>query len=344
MNEKRNAYLDNLKWMLIIVVIFHHAGQAYGDGGGWAYTPSNPEEYSPWLWRYFSLNAAFFMGLFFMISAYFIPKSYDKQGFKKFVKKKLLRLGLPILLFCGVFSFVSGKLELAHLWFVFVLLLLSLLYALLRLIFGDKCLISSRRLRVSQLTFLGLLVLGLAVVEYFVRAKFPQDFWVSVWGTNVFEPAHLPQYLLMFFLGLLASRKNLFNELSSGTGVVCCIVATIIAVIMLFNPFGYFSFERVWPWWWAIESLFCISLSFGLVWFFREFFDISNKFFRWLSDQEFGVYIFHLTNMLILQNLFDGLFVGGGVSKMLFIGAVSTLVTFVLTYFLRLIPGVKKVL
>lgn len=37
-------YLDNLKVCLTMLVIFHHAGQAYGDGGGWAYTPSNPAE------------------------------------------------------------------------------------------------------------------------------------------------------------------------------------------------------------------------------------------------------------------------------------------------------------
>ena len=41
---KRLLYLDNLKVCLTVLVIFHHAGQAYGDGGDWAYTPSNPAE------------------------------------------------------------------------------------------------------------------------------------------------------------------------------------------------------------------------------------------------------------------------------------------------------------
>ena len=77
---KRLLYLDNLKVCLTVLVIFHHAGQAYGDGGGWAYTPSNPAETMPWIWHFFSVNAAFFMGLFFLISGYFVPASYDKQG------------------------------------------------------------------------------------------------------------------------------------------------------------------------------------------------------------------------------------------------------------------------
>ena len=66
---KRLLYLDNLKVCLTVLVIFHHAGQAYGDGGGWAYTPSNPAEVMPWIWHFFSVNAAFFMGLFFLILA-----------------------------------------------------------------------------------------------------------------------------------------------------------------------------------------------------------------------------------------------------------------------------------
>ncbi len=87
---KRLLYLDNLKVCLTVLVIFHHAGQAYGDGGGWAYTPSNPAEVMPWIWHFFSVNAAFFMGLFFLISGYFIPASYDKQGASVFVQKKLM--------------------------------------------------------------------------------------------------------------------------------------------------------------------------------------------------------------------------------------------------------------
>ena len=65
----RQYYLDNLKVFLTVLVIFHHAGQAYGNGGGWAYTPSNPAEralfaerppiYFAGEQRHFSCNAVF---------------------------------------------------------------------------------------------------------------------------------------------------------------------------------------------------------------------------------------------------------------------------------------------
>ena len=102
--SNRLLYLDNLKVCLTVLVIFHHAGQAYGDGGGWAYHPSNPAECMPWIWHFFSVNAAFFMGLFFLISGYFVPTSFDKQGAKVFVQKKLIRLGIPLLLMGGLIA------------------------------------------------------------------------------------------------------------------------------------------------------------------------------------------------------------------------------------------------
>ena len=59
--NQRLYYLDNLKVCLTVLVIMHHAGLAYGNGGGWAYTPSNPAEFMPWIWHFFSTNSAFFM-------------------------------------------------------------------------------------------------------------------------------------------------------------------------------------------------------------------------------------------------------------------------------------------
>ena len=97
-----------------------------------AYTPSNPAEFMPWIWHFFSTNAAFFMGLYFFISGYFVPRSFDKQGTKQFVHKKLLRLGVPLLFMGGIISILSGKPEIGHMWFVESLLVFCLIYALIR--------------------------------------------------------------------------------------------------------------------------------------------------------------------------------------------------------------------
>ena len=129
---QRLYYLDNLKVCLTVLVIMHHAGQAYGNGGDWAYTPSNPAEFMPWIWHFFSTNAAFFMGLYFFISGYFVPISFDRQGTKQFIRKKLLRLGVPLLFMGGIISVLTGKPEIGHMWFVESLLVFCLVYALIR--------------------------------------------------------------------------------------------------------------------------------------------------------------------------------------------------------------------
>ena len=172
--SNRLLYLDNLKVCLTVLVIFHHAGQAYGDGGGWAYHPSNPAEFMPWIWHFFSVNAfmpwiwhffsvnaAFFMGLFFLISGYFVPTSFDKQGAKVFVQKKLIRLGIPLLLMGGLIAALSGKPEIGHMWYIESLLVFCLIYALIRLIckpIDGEC--SSRPTIIGLLIFGGVMGLG----------------------------------------------------------------------------------------------------------------------------------------------------------------------------------------
>ncbi len=211
----RNYYLDNLKVFLTLLVIFHHAGQAYGNGGGWAYTPSNPSEYMPWIWHFFSVNAGFFMGLFFLISGYFVPKSYDRQGGKTFVKKKLLRLGIPLLIMGAITSSIIGTLEVAHMWFVESLLVFCLLYALIRCFckpISEDC---TSRPTVPALLLLGVIM---GIGSYFIRKVSPQDNWIMV--PLKIEPAHYLQYVMMFVVGVLSSRFNWFEKMSNKTGAI----------------------------------------------------------------------------------------------------------------------------
>ena len=214
---RRLFYLDNLKVCLTVLVIFHHAGQAYGDGGGWAYTPSNPAEVMPWIWHFFSVNAAFFMGLFFLISGYFVPASYDRQGVKQFVRNKLIRLGLPLLLMGALLSVLSGKLEIGHMWFVESLLMFCLLYALIRQFSKHVvCQCSSRPTIIGLLIFGGIMGIGC----YLIRLVSPQDDWIWPFGFIPFpmEPAHYLQYVMMFVVGILARRFKWLENMSNTTG------------------------------------------------------------------------------------------------------------------------------
>jgi len=141
----RIYFLDNLKVLLAVLVVLHHAGQPYGPGGSWwiAADPGQGIIDFVVLGIFFAVDAAFFMGLFFMISAYLVPGSLDRKGPFRFMKDRIVKLGVPILIFMfGVFpvmgyllhyygvpvvNFYLGyinifssqnKLEFGHLWFL----------------------------------------------------------------------------------------------------------------------------------------------------------------------------------------------------------------------------------
>jgi len=341
MGNQRTFYLDNLKVFLTVLVIFHHAGQAYGDGGDWAYTPSNPAEVMPWIWHFFSVNAAFFMGLFFLISGYFVPASFDKQGCKVFIQKKLLRLGVPLLVMGGIISALSGKFEIAHMWYVESLLVFCLIYALIRCFvkpIKEDC--------SSKPTLIGILILGalMGVGSHIIRQYCPQDYWTWPFGIIPLpmEPAHYLQYVMMFVIGILARRFNWLEKMTNTTGAWALLIGILFAIGIYIREGGWWN-DFQWQWFGIYESLLCVFISFGLLWFFRRYLNGTNKFLNWCSEQAFGAYVVHLLLMLGLQFMTDGIWMGA-FGKFMFIGSVATIESFLIAWLLRLIPGAKRVL
>ncbi len=338
---QRLYYLDNLKVCLTVLVIMHHAGQAYGNGGGWAYTPSNPAEFMPWIWHFFSTNAAFFMGLYFFISGYFVPRSFDKQGYKQFIQKKLLRLGIPLLFMGGIISVLTGKPEIGHMWFVESLLVFCLVYALIHLWVSPIDKTCS-----SKPTIIGLLIVALVmgIGSYFIRQVSPQDHWIWPFGIIPLpmEPAHYLQYVMMFVMGILAYRFQWLDKMSYGTGFLSLLIGIALAVGNYLRDGGPWN-NFVWQWFGIYESLMCVFISFGLIWLFREFVSGTSRSWQWCAAQSYGAYVFHLLLMIVLQNVVDGIWMGA-FGKFLFVGIVTTILAFGLTWIVKMIPGVKKVL
>ncbi len=342
---KRLYYLDNLKVCLTVLVIMHHAGQAYGNGGDWAYTPSNPAEFMPWIWHFFSTNAAFFMGLYFFISGYFVPRSFDKQGAKQFVHKKLLRLGVPLLFMGGIISILGGKAEIGHMWFVESLLVFCLVYAVIRhTIFNYQLSIFNYQL--FKPTIIGLLIVALlmGVGSHFIRLVSPQDHWIWPFGIIPLpmEPAHYLQYIMMFVLGILAYRFQWLDKMSNCTGFMTLLIGLGLAIGNYLRDGGAWN-AFVWQWFGIYESLMCVFISSGLIWLFREFICATSRLWQWSAAQSYGAYVFHLILMIILQNAVDDIWMGV-FGKFLFIGVVTTILSFLLTWVVRMIPGVKRVL
>lgn len=337
---KRQYYLDNLKILLTLLVVFHHAAEAFRPESFWPYHPEDPSMAMPWLWHFSSTNASFFMALFFFISGYFVPSSYDRQGGLKFAGKKLLHLGVPCVIFTGIMSALVGHFEIAHLWFVENLLYFCLLYALFKN-FWNPFAGSISRFRLSiPLLLETAAIMGVGVS--LLRTVYAQDYWVNLGNILSFEPARYLEYIMMFILGLLCGRSKALDSLKKGTGLFFLILGLILICGNYLRAGGPWN-EFVTKWFGFYESFMCVSISIGLLWLFRECFNFGNRFLSWCAPLTFGVYLVHLPLMICFEFATDKI-VMGPFWKFLFIGISVTILSFTLVWLLRLIPGVKKVL
>ena len=158
--KRRLFYLDNLRTFLTVLVISHHVADTYSNTGGWYYMEAQPEgSVSTLLIVMFqAINQSFFMGLFFMVSAYFTPLSLERKGVALFLKDRLLRLGVPLLIYffalhpsleyivhrftdatqTGYFNFmvtnITRKPGTGPLWFIMTLLAFEAAYVAIRVV------------------------------------------------------------------------------------------------------------------------------------------------------------------------------------------------------------------
>lgn len=178
------------------------------------------------------------MGFFFLISGYFVEKSYDRKGPMKFMTSKLLRLGVPLIIIVvfiyGLiffaetetsrsyiafiwFDYIGSEMEFGPLWFVAHLLIYSSLYVLWsagRRVGGSIKPSGPVPGHFAILLFTAALIFTI----YLVRQVWPQDVWVRVFGLVPFEPMHLPQYASLYVLGLVAGRRDWFERLPGQNG------------------------------------------------------------------------------------------------------------------------------
>ena len=106
--KERLIFLDNLKILFVILVIFTHVMVTYGGQGSWYYyatlNENNPADISTIITLYMiagfaGIFLASIMGLFFLMGGYFSPGSYNRKGVSSFWKERILRLGIPVLLY-----------------------------------------------------------------------------------------------------------------------------------------------------------------------------------------------------------------------------------------------------
>ena len=322
----RLLFIDNVRWSMIILVLSMHACDTYSPFGNWYYVDRRPTGLGTALFFgvYQSFLQAFFMALLFFIAGYFSAAAYDRKGFAPFVRDRLLRLGVPTLLYMFVIGpltqyFLSwtwgsggfGHQWLKHvrdgewlsetgpMWFCAALLLFAIIYGLIRLTGWTEPrleLAGNRRDGVAVAIFIAIM----AASTFLVRVAVSEG--ASVLNVH---PGDFPQYVLMFAAGAFGFRGNWIAELPERFCIQCASLALTLAIPLFaaliwfggglqgetaqyaggFNPVS--AGKCLW------EALVCVGMGLLMLAVYRRHFNGQGPLARWLSDNAFGVYLIH---------------------------------------------------
>jgi len=380
----RLFFVDHLRAALVILVVLHHVAMVYGGIQPFYYLEPPLNSLLGFLvpMAFVLMNQAWFMGAFFLLAGYFTPGSYDRKGAGSFLKNRLIRLGIPLVIFFFVLNPISslgmflmpasltgitepltwqgfwkiypGLIGLGPLWFVAMLLIFSFGYAAWQRLGKNRSSASKGESSVPSYLGIGAFILALAVASYLVRMIIPLG--KSVLGFPTL--AYFPQYLSLFILGAVAYRRNWFRTLPGSMGIVG-FVAAMLATLTLF-VLGFLSFlkaiEAASPqippfgfgtWQSGVyalwDSIFVVGMCLAALVFFRRFFDKESKLGRFLSQQSYAVYIIHIPVIVFLVYALRGI----ELAPLLKFGLAAVIIVptcFVVAYILRKIPFVSRVL
>ncbi|HNS50233.1 MAG TPA: acyltransferase family protein [Anaerolineae bacterium] len=372
----RLLYVDNIRIFLTILVILHHLMVIYAGSGGWIYLEGREDRFTRLIGSWFcGSNQAYFMGLFLLVSAYFVPGSYDRKGPGKFLVDRLVRLGIPLAFYSWVLrplliylglrdelgvSFWAwythgyfrdyGLIGGGPLWFIETLLIFSALYVVWRLVVRPAAPAPAAESRFPRSRTIALFALLLGLASFLVRLQFPVN---SRFAPLNLQLANLPQYIALFILGLLAYRRRWLSTLSDATGKLWLGIGLLLIALngpvqLLMGaaaptapaPAGEVLMSLVAAEW---EAFVCVGMCIGLVYFFRRHLDRQGPLARELSRTAYTAYLIHEPVVT-----FAALFAAGvmiyPLLKFLLAGLVLVPVCFALSSLIRRIPYADRVL
>ncbi len=376
MEKGRLLFIDNLRIVLVTLVILVHLSITYGGAGGW-YLQGQADPFSSAVLTLFNASSqAFFMGLLFLISGYFTPGSYARKGPRLFLKDRLLRLGIPLVcydtvvhpLLCvflkavGVYGgeqtigryllsyYTSFHMGRGPLWFVEALLFFAGGYVLWRRVRGPcHRPRPARTVRDRHLVILAVL-LGLAT------------FMVRLWRPIgwAFEPLNLQvpffvQYITLFILGILAWHHGWLSGIPARMGrrwLAVGLIAIVVVLPALFvlggGPRGKIEAFRGGPHWQSFalslwEQTVCVSLMVGLPIWFRERFNRQSRPARAASDSAYTAYIIHAPVIVVFAVALRAVPLPA-LPGFILAALVTVPLCFSLAHVIRNLPGARRIL
>lgn len=276
------------------------------------------------------LVQAFFMGLFFLLSGYFTAPSYDSRGPKQFLEDRIVRLGIPIVIFVSLIepavdyvvalvnrtfqgsflSYYATYLFFGYgiLWFALALLFFAFAYAGWRRFKPVPT--KARTFPKNSAIFAFALLLG--ALSSIVRLVYPMGYFSPLFN---FPLAFFTQYIALFIVGLIAFRSNWLMTIPNEIGKLWSKIALALLAVysVMFIPtlltgglpliLGGLHWQAAFYAFW--EQLFGIAVMISLTVWFREKANFQTGFTKALSESSFTAYIIQVPVLVSLALSFQ---------------------------------------
>ncbi|WP_232696604.1 acyltransferase family protein [Brevibacillus daliensis] len=370
---QRLAYLDSLRVFLTILLIVFHTSIAYGAAGSWILEDVDKSQVNVTmvlLTIFTAVCQSFFMGLFFFISSFFIPTSYERKGSIRFLRDRLVRLGIPLLFYYFVigpmtvwFAKFRNKQTIIQFyndnvwsfretffgptWFLEASIYFALLYMLFRFVTKNR-LEQKKSIPFPSGKTLFIVAAVVGFTAFLVRMVYPTGE-----GPLELQLGYFPSYILLFIAGIIAQRQAWLDKIPEKLQqtwkwiAICMIPIMPLGLILTGGLDGHINFEGglnlqafIYAMW---EPFVCLGIILSLLSWFQKRLNTISVFSKWLSENAYTVYLIHPPIIVAWTLALRGIDLPA-IIKWILVSALSVVICFVVARMIRMLPYAKRVL
>ena len=315
--SNRIRWMDNLRTVIIFLVVLYHVGGVYEGAGMWAsfWIVDDPDTIS-WVGIIGIIFDVMVMPIMFFVSGYLTPHSLETRTGWEYVQGKFKRLMVPwaiavltlIPLYKVLFLYSRGLPQqhwttyfhitnpnsMNWLWFLPLLFYFDLFYLLL-----TKLNFSLEKLSLKW-AVLATFLIGLA--SHMLIGEWRGFRSWTLTPVIDFENERVVLYLMTFLLGVLCYQQKVFAEKPHKKTLYNIVNYTS------WLPITGHIFARLWPFfvpefavtpfyrfvWWLSFDLALLSLMYLMIVSFWLYLDRTSNLWRELNKNSYGVYIIHV--------------------------------------------------
>ena len=312
---ERKHFLDNLRWVTVLSVLFYHVIYFYNAKGVFGGIGGFYED-QPWD-AIMSLLYPWFMMLLFLVAGISSRYALNSLSHKEFIKSRTRKLLVPSTIGLFVFQWMVGYFNtrvagtdvmasvpqpakylmwsisgIGPLWFVQDLWLFSLLLVLIRLIEKDKLYVRIGKLFEGDNLFksFGLVIVGYLLIFAGAQCSISYPDPESLQGLwNLYRPfAYLVPFLLGYFVFSHDSVQDRVEKLRFPSAVFATLLGVLFAILM----YGENDTDPI-----VLKHWFCNLYAWfamlSMLGCFKAWANKTNPFATYMTKSSYGVYVLH---------------------------------------------------